>query len=145
MPKSPPSRRRGPRRSRPSSAETRTWVAREPLHRPLQDVGYNLHPDPAIRAAVGNDKPLGLMPDLVEDFDMMCDRIGVGLEQPSPDMPHVMRERQPVESRARAGIVDRRLLAEKVRRNDQSVAAGRACLSEAVEPLMNRKARRLGR
>ena len=73
----------------------------KPLDRLLQDIGDDLHPDAARRPAVGNDKPLGSVADLVHDLDMMRDRVGVGLEQSPPEMADVVRERQPVDCRAR--------------------------------------------
>ena len=116
----------------------------KPLNRPLQDVGDDLHPDAARRSAVGNDEALGSIADLVHHLDMMRDCIGVGLEQGPPQVADVVREREPVECRARAGIVDRRLFTEKIGRDDEPVAAGGARIGEPVEPLMDRDASHLG-
>ena len=112
----------------------------EPGQRLLQNVGDDLHPDPAHRAAVRDDEALGPVADLVENLDMMRDRVGIGLEQCAPDMADVVGKREAVECGARARVVDRRLFAEKVGRDDEPVAAGGARLGEAVEPLMDRKA-----
>ena len=116
----------------------------KPLNRLLQNVGDDLHPDAARRSAVGNDEALGSVADLVHHLDMMRDRVGVGLEQRPPQMADVVREREPVECRARAGIVDRRLFAEKIGRDDEPVAAGGSRIGEPVEPLMDRDAGRFG-
>ena len=112
----------------------------KPLNRPLQNIGDDLHPDPARRSAVGNDEALGSVADLVHHLDMMRDRVGVGLEQRPPQMADVVREREPIECRARAGVVDRRFFAEKIGRDDQPVAAGGSRVGEPVEPLMDREA-----
>ena len=53
-------------------------------------------------------------------------------------MADVVRERKAVEGGARVRVVDRRLFAEKIRRDDEPVAAGGARLGEPVEPLMDR-------
>ncbi len=50
-------------------------MAGEPLKRALQDVGYDLHPDPARRTAVGDDEALRFVANLVHDLDVMGDRI----------------------------------------------------------------------
>ena len=55
-------------------------------------------------------------------------------------MADVMRERQAVKCRARIGVVNRRLFAEKIGRDDEPVAAGGTRLGETVEPLMDREA-----
>ncbi len=109
-------------------------MAGEPLNRALQHVGDDLHPDAARRSAVGDDEALRFVPDLVHDLDVMRNGIGIRLEQGSPQMADVVREREAVEGRARARVVDRRLLAEKVWRDDEAVAAGGARLGEPVEP-----------
>ena len=72
--------------------------------------------------------------DLVDDLDMMRDRVGVSLEQRPPEMADVVRKREAVEGRARVGVVDRRLLAEKIGQDDKPVAAGRPRVGEPVEP-----------
>ena len=78
----------------------------EPLNRPLQNVGDDLHPDPARRSAVGDDEALGSVADLVEHLDMMRDRVGIGFEQRAPEVADVVREREPVEaSRARGSWI----------------------------------------
>ena len=77
-------------------------MAGEPLHRALKDIGDDLHPDAARRAAVGDDEALGPVADLVQHLDVMREGIGVGLEQRAPEMADVVREREAVEtSRAR--------------------------------------------
>ena len=76
-------------------------MAGEPLNRALKDVGDDLHPDAARRPAVGDDKALGPVADLVHDLDVMRDRISVGLEQGAPEMADVVRERKAIEGRAR--------------------------------------------
>ena len=119
-------------------------MAGQPLKRLLQNVGDDLHPDAALRPAVGDDEALGPVADLVHHLDMMRDRIGVGLEQGAPDMADVVRKREAIECRARARVLDRRLFAEEIGRDDEPVAAGGARLGETVEPLMDREARPLG-
>ena len=115
-------------------------MAGEPLNRALKDVGDNLHPYAARRTAVGDDKALGLVADLVHDLDVMRECIGVSLEQGAPEVADVVREREAIEGRARVRVVDRRLFAEKIGRDDKPVAAGGARLGEPVEPLMDREA-----
>src|SRR3984885_10102729 len=115
-------------------------MAGEPLNRALKDIGDNLHPYAARRTAVGDDKALSLVADLVHDLDMMRERISVGLEQGSPKMPDVLREREAIERRARVGVVDRRLFTQEVGRDDKAVAAGGAGFGGPVEPLMYREA-----
>ena len=115
-------------------------MAGEPLNRALKDVGDDLHPYAARRPAVGDDEALGPVADLVHDLDMMRDRVGVSLEQGAPEMADVVREREAVEGRARVRVVDRRLFAEEIGRDDKPVAAGGARLGQPVEPLMDREA-----
>ena len=115
-------------------------MAAETLNRALKNVGDNLHPHAARRTAVGDNEALGLVADLVHHLDMMRECVSVSLEQGAPEMADVVRERQAIEGRARARIVDRRLLAEKIWRDDKAVAAGGARLGKPVEPLMDREA-----
>ena len=132
-------------RGRPGGADARAGMAGEPLNRALEDVGDDLHPYRARRTAVGDDEALGLVADLVHDLDMMRDRISVGLEQGAPEVADVVREREAIKGRARVGVVDRRLFAEKIGRDDEPLAAGGPRLGEPVEPLMDREARLIRR
>ena len=70
----------------------------EPLNRALENVGDNLHPYLARRTAVGHDKPVGLVADLVHDLDMMGDCISVGLEQGPPEVADVVRQREAIDA-----------------------------------------------
>ena len=126
--------------SRPRGADARAGMAGQPLKRALQDVGHDLHPDPARRPAVGDDEALRLVADLVHDLDVMGDRISVGLEKSAPEMADVVRKRKAIEGRARVRIVDRRLFAKKIRRDDKPLAAGGPRLGQPVQPLMDRQA-----
>ncbi len=115
-------------------------MAGQPLKRALQDVGHDLHPYAARRTAVGDDEALRSVADLVHDLDVMGNRISVGLEKSAPEMADVVRKRKAIEGRAGVRIVDRRLFAKEIGRDDKSLAAGRARLGEPVEPLMDREA-----
>ncbi len=110
------------------------------LNRLPQDVGDDLHPDAARRSAIRGDEALGLVADVVHDFDVMRDGVGVGFEKGSPQVADIVRQREPVDGRARVRVVDRRLFAEKIGRDDEPVAAGGARLREPVQPLMEREA-----
>ena len=66
-------------------------MAGEPLNRALKDVSDDLHPYLARRTAVGDDKALGPVADLVHDLDMMREGISVSLEQGAPKMADVVR------------------------------------------------------
>src|SRR3984885_5296572 len=126
----------GAARGRPGRADARTGRAGEPLNRALEDIGDNLHPHAARRTAVGDDKALSLVADLVHDLDMMRERISISLEQRSPKMADVVRERKAVKRRARVGVVDRCLFAKKIGGDDKALAAGGPRLCELVQPLM---------
>ena len=115
-------------------------MAGETLNRALKDIGDNLHPYSARRTAVGDDKALRLVADLVHDLDMMRECVSISLEQGAPKVTDVVREREAIERRARVRVVDRRLFAEKIGRDDKPVAAGGPRLGEPVEPLMDREA-----
>ena len=65
-------------------------MAGESLHRALENVGDDLHPHLARRTAVGHDKPLGLVADLVHHLDVVRDCISIGLEQSAPQMAEVV-------------------------------------------------------
>src|ERR1700752_308744 len=94
-------------------------------YRFLQHIGDNLHPDSALRSAIGSEIGFGAMAHIVEHFDMMGDRIGIGFEQRPPQMRWPMRQAQSQYRAPDIGIMDLRLLAQEIGEDPDTLRARR--------------------
>ena len=109
----------------------------QPLHRLLQHIRDDLHPQRAARAAVRDDVVLRRVAHVVQHLHMMTQSIGIGLEQCPPHVRRPVRQGEPVEHAARRRIVDRRLLAEEIGQDGQALGTCRNLGCERIEILVD--------